>query len=109
MPPRPDFSQRYGGWALISGAAEGIGAAYASRLAAMKMPLILLDINSERLEETAADLRRDHGAEVRAITVDLSDAGALNAAIDAIANLEIGLLIANAGIGAVGRWLEVPL
>lgn len=109
MSLRPDFSQRYGKWAIISGAAEGIGAAYAARLAAMKMSLILLDINTERLEQTAAGLRRDHGVEVRAVSVNLSDAAALNAAIDAVANLEIGLLIANAGIGAVGRWLEVPL
>jgi short-subunit dehydrogenase len=109
MSPRPDFSQRYGKWAIISGAAEGIGAGYAARLAAMKMPLILLDINTERLEETAAALRRDHAVEVRSVTVNLSDAVALNAAIDAIADLEIGLLVANAGIGAVGRWLEVPL
>src|SRR3984957_10063919 len=109
MSPRPDFSQRYGKWAIISGGAEGIGAGYAARLAAMKMPLILLDINAARLEETAAALRCDHDVEVRTVAVDLSDAVALNAAIDAIADLEIGLLVANAGIGAVGRWLEVPL
>ena len=109
MSPRADFSQRYGKWAVISGGAEGIGAGYGARLAAMKMPLILLDINSERLEATAAALRLDHAVEVRTVAVDLSDAVALNAAIDAIADLEIGLLVANAGIGAVGRWLEVPL
>src|SRR6201992_3066998 len=109
MSPRPDFSQRDGKWAIISGGAEGIGAGYAARLAAMKMPLVLLDINTARLEETAEGLRRDHAVEVRTVTVDLSDPVALNAAIDTLADLEIGLLIANAGIGAVGRWLQVPL
>src|ERR1700722_14506234 len=109
MSPRLDFSQRYGKWALISGGAEGIGSGYAWRLAAMHMPLILLDIKPDRLKETAATLRRDHGVEVRTVTVDLADAVALNAAIDALADLEIGLLVANAGIGAVGRWLEVSL
>jgi uncharacterized protein len=109
MSPSPDFSQRYGKWAIISGGAEGIGASYAARLAALHMPLVLLDLNTERLEETAATLRRDHGIEVRTITVDLADAAALNAALDGLTDLEIGLLIANAGIGAVGRWLEVPL
>jgi short-subunit dehydrogenase len=109
MSPRSGFSQRYGKWAIISGGAEGIGAGFAARLAAMKMPLILLDINTERLEETAAALRRNHAAEVRTIAVDLSDAVALNAAIDSVADLEIGLLVANAGVGAVGRWLDIPL
>jgi short-subunit dehydrogenase len=109
MSLRPDFKQRYGKWALISGGAEGIGAGYAERLAALQMPLVLLDIQADRLEETAAKLRSAHGVEVRTVTVDLADAVALNAAIDGIADLEIGLLVANAGIGAVGRWLEVPL
>ena len=63
MSPRSGFSQRYGKWAIISGAAEGIGAGYAARLASIKMPLILLDINTERLEETAAAMRRDHDVE----------------------------------------------
>lgn len=109
MSTRPDFTQRYGRWALVSGGAEGIGAGYAERLAAMGMSLILLDIKGERLEQTAAALRSGHAVEVRTITVDLADADALNAAIDTVADLEIGLLVANAGIGAVGRWLEVPL
>ena len=48
MSPRPDYSQRYGKWAIISGAAGGRGAGYAARLASMRMPLILLDINTKR-------------------------------------------------------------
>lgn len=103
-----NFTMRYGKWALISGAAQGIGATYAARLAAKGMPLLLLDIQTEQLEKTAAQLRQDHpGLEVKAITVDLADGEALNAVIDQVADLEIGLLVANAGIGAVGRWLGV--
>lgn len=105
-----DFAQKYGQWALISGGAQGIGAGYAQRLAALGMPLILLDINGDILEQTAIKLRADHpNVEVRTIAVDLADAAALNAAIDSVADLEIGLLVANAGIGAVGLWLEVPI
>jgi uncharacterized protein len=43
------------------------------------------------------------------VVVDLADAAAVGVALDGLADLEIGLLVANAGIGAVGRWLEVPL
>jgi len=106
---RPDFAHQYGKWALISGSAEGIGAGYAERLAALGMSLVMFDIKRDELERTAAKLRAAHGIEVRAVTVDLADAHALSAAIDSVSDLEIGLLIANAGIGAVGRWLEVPL
>ncbi|MDY0068970.1 MAG: SDR family NAD(P)-dependent oxidoreductase [Porticoccaceae bacterium] len=105
-----NFPEKYGNWALISGGAQGIGAAYGERLAAMGMSLVLLDINAAALEQTASQLRRDHpGVEIRPIPVDLGDAAALNAAIDSLDDIEIGLLVANAGLGAVGRWLDVPL
>jgi short-subunit dehydrogenase len=109
MAIRSDFKQRYGKWALITGAAQGIGAAYSQRLIELGMPVVILDVQGELLEAQAAKLRAANpGAEVRVVVCDLSDAAAVNAAIDGLAELEIGLLVANAGIGAVGRWLEVP-
>ena len=105
-----EFATRYGQWALITGGAQGIGAGYAERLSSIGMPLILFDIDEGELEKTAAALRdkRPEG-EVKTVAVNLANAEALNAAIDSVAHLEIGLLVANAGLGAVGRWLEVPL
>jgi len=110
LPIRADFVHRYGKWALITGAAQGIGAAYSERLCAMGMPVVLLDVQAELLEEQAAKLRKaSPGVEVRTSATDLADHQALRAALDTVEDLEIGLLVANAGIGAVGRWLEVPL
>lgn len=104
------FANKYGQWALISGAAEGIGACYAQRLADAGMSLVLLDINHDQLAQTAARLGERYGAiEIKFFVVDLADAQALNSVIDQVADLEIGLLVANAGIGAVGRWLETSL
>lgn len=107
MALRPDFASRYGKWALVTGAAQGIGFAYCQRLVELGMPVVMLDVQAQLLEEKAARLRAT-GAEVRALTCDLSDVAAVNAAVDSLADLEIGLLVANAGIGAVGRWLDVP-
>lgn len=105
-----DFKNRYGQWALISGAAEGIGAAYSDRVGSMGMSLILLDNNEEALRRTEKSLTNKYpNIEIRACVVDLANNGELNAVIDSFSDLEIGLLIANAGIGAVGRWLEIPL
>ncbi|MFA7555735.1 MAG: SDR family NAD(P)-dependent oxidoreductase [Spongiibacteraceae bacterium] len=105
-----NYKQRYGEWALITGAAEGIGATYCDRLAAMGMSLILFDINADALQQTEKKLILNYPhINIRCCVVDLADTTALNQAIDAVAAIEIGLLIANAGIGAVGRWLEVPL
>jgi hypothetical protein len=107
---RSDFKERYGKWALVTGAAQGIGAAYTERLAGLGMPIVLLDNQRELLDGQTAKLRAAHpDLDFRPVAVDLADAVALNAALDGLADLEIGLLVANAGLGAVGRWLEVPL
>jgi short-subunit dehydrogenase len=106
-PLRPDFTTRYGRWALVTGAAQGIGFAYCQRLAELGMPVVMLDVQADLLMEKAERLRAA-GAEVRPVVCDLSDVAAVNAALDSLSELEIGLLVANAGIGAVGRWLDVP-
>lgn len=107
---RADFVERYGLWGLVTGAAQGIGAAYADRLHTMGMPLVLVDVATELLEAKAAMLRtaRPH-TEVRTVVADLADPVQVHATIDAVADLEIGLLVANAGIGGVGLWLDVPI
>lgn len=110
MALRPDFARQYGPWALVTGAAQGIGAAYAERLHALGMPLVLVDNQADLLAETAARLRAGADpAEVREVVADLADAAQVHAALDGVADLEIGLLVANAGIGLVGRWLDVPV
>ncbi|MCU1692864.1 MAG: Short-chain dehydrogenase [Frankiales bacterium] len=110
MTLRPDFATRYGPWALVTGAAQGIGAAYTERLAGLGLSVVLLDVEEELLDRQAARVRSlSPGVEVRTLLTDLSDAPALQAAVEGLDDLEVGLLVANAGIGAVGRWLEVPL
>lgn len=105
-----NYKNRYGEWALISGAAQGIGAAFCDRLASMDMSLIMLDINAPNLEGTAADLRQKHpNVAIKTRVVDLSDANAVNKVLDQLEHIDIGLLVANAGLGAVGRWLDIPL
>lgn len=105
-----NYKQRYGEWALVTGAAEGIGATYCDRLGGMGMSLILFDINADALQQTEQKLSDKYPhISIRARVLDLADSDAVNQAIDEIAHIDVGLLVANAGIGAVGRWLEVPL
>ena len=110
MSIRADFSARYGPWALITGAAQGMGAVYGERLASLGLSVVLVDIQADLLDQQAAKVRQaTPGVEVRTVVCDLNDPADVHAAVDAVADVEIGLLVANAAIGAVGRWLEVPL
>jgi uncharacterized protein len=101
------FAETYGPWALVCGAAEGIGAAFADELAARGVGLLLVDVNAERLDETAAPLR--DRIEVDTLVADLSDPGGLDAIVDAASTVDLGLLIYNAGISYVGRFRDQTL
>lgn len=109
MASRPTFKQRYGEWALIAGASDGLGAAFARELAERGLNLILLARRAPLLEELAAELQEIHGVEVRVAALDLADVE-LGARIGALCDdVEVGLAIHNAAFAPVGRVLEREL
>jgi short-subunit dehydrogenase len=86
----------YGPWVVISGGSEGVGAEFARMLADAGLNLVLIARKSAQLEETAADCRR-RGVEVRTLALDLVDPATVARIADVTADLEVGLLIYNAG------------
>ena len=103
------FSEKYGGWALVTGAAMGLGAEFARQLAGQGLNLILVDVQAQPLKELSESLSREHSVDVRPITLDLALADFLSPLIAATQGLEVGLLVNNAGISAIGHFLDVPL
>ncbi|MCB9610808.1 MAG: SDR family NAD(P)-dependent oxidoreductase, partial [Polyangiaceae bacterium] len=97
------------GFALVTGASRGIGAAFARLLAADGVPLILVARNGEELRTLKTQLQAEvaSGLEIVVIEADLADVSAAGALVDDLArrNLEVGLLINNAGVGAYGPFL----
>jgi short-subunit dehydrogenase len=92
-----DFAQKYGGWAVIAGASEGIGASLADQLASCGLNLVLIARNGPLLEEVAAQAHEAHGVQTRIVVQDLTDPDAPAKVADATDGLEVGLLIYNAG------------
>ena len=72
-----EFAEKYGPWALIAGASEGIGASLADQLATRGLDLVLIARNGALLEELSAGVRERHGVEARPLVQDLTapDAG----------------------------------
>jgi short-subunit dehydrogenase len=100
---------RYGPWALVAGGSDGLGAAFATRIAADGVNLLLAARRPEPLEEMAAALRAQHGVEVRTVAADLCDPAGIAAIATAAEGLEIGLLVCNAGSEAqFGDFLDDP-
>jgi short-subunit dehydrogenase len=101
------FSERYGAWALVLGASEGLGAAFARATAARGMNLVLVARRSDLLERLAEDCRRRFDVEVRCIVDDLSTPGFAEKLHGAISELEVGLVVYNAAFAPVGEFIDV--
>ena len=87
---------KYGPWAVVAGGSEGVGAEFARQLAAAGIDLILIARKPEPLELTADECRA-LGAQVRTLAVDLVEPSAVAQVAAAAADVEVGLLIYNAG------------
>jgi short-subunit dehydrogenase len=103
-----DFVTRYGPWATVAGASEGLGAAFAAGLAARGMNLLLLARRADLLDEVALRIREERGVEVRCLSADVADPGVAGALSDAASDLEIGVLVYNAAYSPIGNFLDLP-
>lgn len=94
--------------ALITGAASGIGAALAHKLAARGCDLALVDVNGEGIKVVADSLRSNARA-VTAHVVDLADAPAIAALPEEISENHAGIdvLFNNAGAALGGTFADV--
>ena len=104
-----EFRERYGPWALVAGASEGLGAAYAEALARRGLDLILVARRGELLQALAARLDAKYAINVRSLPLDLSQPEAAEQIARETQADEVGLLVYNAAFSAVGRFLDHPM
>lgn len=102
-----DLKTRFGPAALITGAGDGIGRAFAEALAAEGLDLVLVARRETVLQGLARDLAAKHGVAVQVIAVDLSAPGAVTDLLARTAAVPIGLLVASAGFGSIGPFLDL--
>ena len=95
-------------WALVTGASAGIGAEFCRQLAALGYNLVLVARREHRLQELAADMKRDFGTDSLILTADLSLPGAGSELAKRVreAGKHIDFLVNNAGYGMPGHYTE---
>lgn len=94
--------KQYGPWAVIAGGSEGVGAAFADELSKAGLNLVLVARKPGPLEETAEKVR-GNGVEVRTLALDLLADDAVEQLRRATDDVEVGLLIFNAGANSYGH------
>ena len=101
-----EFAERYGPWAVVAGASEGVGASVARLLGERGVNVVLVARRPSALGEVAATV----GTETRTVALDLSRPDADQALAAATGGLEVGLLVYNAGADPfASRFLDQPL
>lgn len=98
------------GWALVTGASAGIGAAIARELAGRGYSLLLTARRKDRLDKLAQELKALHGTACRVFAADLSDhSGPLQLyTYCQKEKLAIDMLVNNAGYGVPGTLVSQP-
>jgi uncharacterized protein len=104
-----DFVARYGPWALVVGAGQGIGAEFCRQLASRRMNLVMVALEDEELRTLAKTLEAAHGIHARVVVGDISSIDIRDELDAATKDVDVGLLVYNAAIAATAAWLDTPL
>ncbi len=104
--PLSALPNRLGSWAVVTGASDGIGQAFAEQLAAKGMNIVLVARRQELLNQLASKLRQTHVIDVRIVASDLSLPQGNAVLFDATKDIDISMLVAAAGFGTSGEFLE---
>ncbi|WP_394620216.1 SDR family NAD(P)-dependent oxidoreductase [Lentzea sp. JNUCC 0626] len=95
----------FGPWAVVTGASAGIGREFVRQLAANGFNVVLAARRAEPLTDLGDQIEREHGVLHRSVIVDMSTPDGPDRLVQATADLDIGLLISNAGDLVPGEFL----
>src|SRR5260370_2390674 len=99
--------QQFGPWALVTGASSGIGTEFARQIAGGGVNLVLVARREALLNEGGRHITRDFGVQFRALTMDLSQEGFVSKLAEDTKDLDIGLVVSNAGTANPGEFLKL--
>jgi short-subunit dehydrogenase len=99
--------RRFGPWAVITGASSGIGKEFARQIAASGINIVLVARREDLLKEVGAEFSKRYGVEHRVVVLDLSQEGFIAGLADATHDIDIGLVVSNAGTPNPGEFLKL--
>src|SRR3981189_759075 len=98
--------KRFGPWALVKGASSGIGKEFARQIAASGIDIVLAARREALLKEAGVEFSKRYGVEHRVVVLDISQEDFIGQLASATDDLDIGLVVSNAGTGNPGEVLK---
>lgn len=91
--------RKYGGWAVVTGATDGIGKSYTKELAKMGFNVVLISRTLEKLKNVAAEIEKQSGCKAKIIQADFTGGAEIYPNIEeGLKDLDIGILVNNVGM-----------
>jgi uncharacterized protein len=103
------LKNKYGEWAIVTGASSGIGLELATQLASAGFNLVINSRNFEKLSVVEQDLLSKYPVQIIIVAADVSDTAGIDKIIQATQGLNVGLLINSAGYGTSGIFPDSSL
>ncbi|GAA6223153.1 testosterone 17-beta-dehydrogenase 3-like isoform X2 [Lates japonicus] len=98
FPLSKTFFTSMGEWAVVTGASEGIGRAYAFALAEQGMNVVIMSRTKATLDQVAKEIGDKTGRSVKVIVTDFVKENVFGEIEDQLKDLNIGVLVNNVGI-----------
>ncbi len=101
------LKSKYGSWALVAGAAIGLGEAYSFELAKQGFNIILIDIEQATLENLSTKLEFEYKIQTKKLLVDLAVKNATDQIMKEIKGMDVRLLIYNAAFSRIKNFQDL--
>jgi len=98
---------RFGPWALVTGASSGIGKEFARQIAASGINIVLVARREDLLNEIGVQFSKRYRVEHRVLVLDVSREDFIGQLTSVTDDLDIGLVVSNAGTGNPGEFLKL--
>src|SRR5690349_15248007 len=98
---------QFGPWALVTGASSGIGKEFTRQIAASGINVVLVARRDALLAELGRDISQEFDVQYRALAMDLSQEGFVSKLAEHTKDLDIGLVVSNAGTANPGEFLKL--
>src|SRR6267378_5463886 len=99
--------KQFGPWALITGASSGIGKEFARQIAASGINIVLVARRDDLLKQVGVEFSKRYDVEHRVVVLDVSQEDFIGQLASTTDDLDIGLVVSNAGTGNPGEFLEL--